>query len=211
MRRRRPAGWSRASSLAAIACYVGTALQRIAYPYELQFFEGSTVEVSARVAEGLPLYGPPTTDFTPWPYPPLYFWVTGELARWTGIDLTTLRAVSFVASLVSIVLVVLIVRRVTGSIIAGLVAAGLFAGTYRVSGAWFDAARVDSLLVLLLLAAIYAGLRVAHLAGRARSRSPAPAGVPHQAERARGRGAHAGLAAACAVDPWGSPRRRSWS
>jgi len=34
------------------------------------------VEVSAWVTEGLPLYGPRSTEFTPWPYPPLYFWVT---------------------------------------------------------------------------------------------------------------------------------------
>ena len=143
---------------AAIVVYVTTALQRIGYPYELQFFEGSTVEVSARVTEGLPLYGPPTTDFTPWPYPPLYFWVTGQLAHLTGINLPTLRAVSFVASLVSLLLIVLVVRRVTRSAVAGLVAAGLFAGTYRVTGAWFDAARVDSLLVMLLLAAILVAL-----------------------------------------------------
>ena len=53
---------------------------------------------------------------------------------------------------------ILIVRKSTGRVVAGLVAAGLFAGTYRVSGAWFDAARVDSLLVVLLLAAIFAGM-----------------------------------------------------
>ncbi len=159
-RGRRLAQWLVVSAaVTSIGFYVVTALQRIAYPYELQFFEGSTVEVSARVAEGLPLYGPPTTDFTPWPYPPLYFWITGQLARWTGIDLPTLRSVSFVASLISLLLIVLVVRRITTSTVAGLVAAGLFAGTYRVSGAWFDAARIDSLFVMLLLCAVYLGLR----------------------------------------------------
>ncbi len=146
-------------SLLSFGLYVVSALQRIGYPYELQYFEGSTVEVSARVTEGLPLYAAPTTDFTPWPYPPLYFLITGELARVTGINLPTLRVVSFVASLASLVLLVLIVRASTRSVVAGLVAAGLFAGTYRVSGAWFDAARVDSLLVALLLAAVLVGLK----------------------------------------------------
>jgi hypothetical protein len=144
----------------SLAAYVVTALTRIDYPYELQYFEGSTIEVSARVTNGLPLYGPPSTTFTPWPYPPLYFWITGELARVTGLSLPTLRFVSFLASLIALALIVLIVRRATGSFLAGLVATGLFAGTYRVSGAWFDAARVDSLLLMLLLAAIYAGLVV---------------------------------------------------
>ena len=142
----------------SVAAYVLTVLARIEYPYELQFFEGSTVEVSARVTDGLPLYGPPSTTFTPWPYPPLYFWITGELAHVTGLSLPTLRFVSFAASLVAMVLLALIVRRATRSTLAGLVAVGLFAGTYRVSGAWFDAARVDSLLIMFLLAAIYVGL-----------------------------------------------------
>ncbi len=146
-------------SVASVVAYVLTVATRIGYPYELQFFEGSTVEVSARVTQGLPLYASPTTEFTPWPYPPLYFLVTGELGKVTGINLATMRSVSFAASLVSLVLLVAIVKRATGSAVAGLVAAGLFAGTYRVSGAWFDAARVDSLFVALLLAAVLAGLR----------------------------------------------------
>jgi len=146
-------------SVASVLAYVLTVATRIGYPFELQFFEGSTVEVSARVTQGLPLYASPTTEFTPWPYPPLYFLVTGELGKVTGINLATMRSVSFAASLVSLVLLVAIVKRATGSAVAGLVAAGLFAGTYRVSGAWFDAARVDSLFVALLLAAVFAGLR----------------------------------------------------
>lgn len=148
-----------AVGVGAVLAYVLTALARIGYPYELQYFEGSTVEVSARVTEGLPLYAAPTTGFTPWPYPPLYFWVTGELARVTGLSLPTLRAVSFVASLAALALVVLVVRHVSGSLAAGLGAAGLFAGTYWVSAAWFDAARVDSLLLALVLGAAYAALR----------------------------------------------------
>lgn len=146
-------------SLTSVLAYLVTVATRIGYPYELQFFEGSTVEVSARVTQGAALYGPPTTDFTPWPYPPLYFLVTGELGKVTGVNLPTMRAVSFAASLVTLALLVLIVRRASGNTVAGLVAAGLFAGTFRLSGAWFDAARVDSLFLALLMAAVYLGLR----------------------------------------------------
>lgn len=146
-------------SAASVIAYVLTVAQRIGYPYELQFFEGSTVEVSARVTQGLPLYGPPTTTFTPWPYPPLYFLLTGELAKWTGINLPTMRVVSFIASLASLILLFLIVGRATESRTAGFLSVGLFAGTYRVTGAWFDSARIDSLFVALLLGAIYLGVR----------------------------------------------------
>jgi len=86
-------------ALAPIGAYVLVAAQRIGYRYELSFFEGSTVEVTARVVQGQPLYGPPTTDFAPWPYPPMYFWLTGLVARVTGLSLFPLRLVSFAASL----------------------------------------------------------------------------------------------------------------
>ena len=139
--------------------YVVVALQRISYPYELTYFEGSTVEVTARVVAGEPLYGPPTTAFVPWPYPPLYFWLTGALARLSGLDLPTLRLVSFAASLAVLVLLALIVRRAGGSTVAGIVAAGLCAASFRVSGAFADTARVDSLLLAFLLAAVLVGSR----------------------------------------------------
>jgi len=145
--------------LASVAAYLAVVLQRIGYPYELTYFEGSTVEVAGRVAAGQPLYGPPTTEYTPWPYPPLYFWLSGALAKVTGVDLTTMRVVSVAASIAVLVLLALIVRRAGGSTVAGIVAAGLYAATYRVSGAFADTARVDSLFLALLLAAVFAGMR----------------------------------------------------
>lgn len=148
-----------AVSVGAMVTFLAVAAGRVGYPYELQWFEGSTVEVSARVTEGLPLYGPPTTEFTPWPYPPLYFWVTGELAKVTGVSLTTLRLVSLAATVVAALFIILIVRRVTASALAATVSAGLFVATYQVSGNWFDAARIDSLFLALSLGAIFAGLR----------------------------------------------------
>lgn len=143
-------------SVLPVLAYLVVALQRIGYPYELSYFEGSTVEVAARVTDGLPLYGPPSTDFVPWPYPPLYFWLSGNVFHVTGVSLTAMRAVSLLASVAAIVLLGLIVRRVTGDRTAAMVAAGLFAATYWVSDLWFDTARVDSLLIALLLAAVLA-------------------------------------------------------
>lgn len=148
-----------AVAVGSVVSYVVLASQRIGYPYELTYFEGSTVEVSARVAAGEPIYGPPSTEFTPWPYPPLYFWLTGALMRVIGVDLATMRIVSFVASLAVLVLLALVVRRASGSAVAGIGAAALFAATFRVSGAFFDTARVDSLFLALLLTAVLTGMR----------------------------------------------------
>ncbi len=156
-----------AVGLIPVAVYVVIALQRIGYRYELAYFEGSTVEVTGRVLAGLPLYGPPTTAFTPWPYPPLFFWLGAAVSEVNGLGISSLRWVSFGASLIVLLLIALIVRRAGGSWVAGIVAAGVYAATYRVSGAWADTARVDSLLLALLLGAIFVGLRATSAYGGA--------------------------------------------
>ena len=149
-----------AVALVPVVAYLVVAIGRVGYPYELTYFEGSTGEVMARVVAGQPLYAAPTDEWAPWPYPPLYFWLSAAVAQLTGVSLLPMRLVSLVASLAAFALVALMVRRYGRSTVAALVAAGLFAGTYWVSGAWFDTARVDSLLVALLLAAVYVGMRV---------------------------------------------------
>ena len=183
-----------AVALVPVVAYVVVAVLRVGYPYELTYFEGSTVEVMARVVAGEPLYAAPTDEWAPWPYPPLYFWLSAGLAHLTGVSLLPMRLVSLVASLVAFALVASIVRRYSGNAVAGLVAAGLFAATYWVSGAWFDTARVDSLLVALLLAAVYGGDAGVDLAGRDRPGGGAVRGLLHQAEHADRRGADAALA-----------------
>ena len=70
-----------------------------------------------------------------------------------------MRVVSVAASVAVLALLALIVRRAGGSTVAGFVAAGLYAATYRVSGAFADTARVDSLFLALLLAAVFVGMR----------------------------------------------------
>jgi len=79
--------------------YLVPALRRLGYPYELSFFEGSTVEVTGRLVDGLALYGPPSPEFTPWPYPPMYFWLTAGAAELLGLSLPAMRMVSVAASL----------------------------------------------------------------------------------------------------------------
>ena len=139
--------------------YAVPVLRRMGYPYELSFFEGSTVEVTGRLVDGLPLYGPPSVDFTPWPYPPMYFWVTSLTADLLGLSLPSMRLVSVIASAGVLVLAGVVVARMTGSIPAALLGMGLYAATYRVAGAWADTARVDSLFLLLVMAAVVVAMR----------------------------------------------------
>jgi 4-amino-4-deoxy-L-arabinose transferase-like glycosyltransferase len=143
------------AALFFVAQYILLALLRISYPFELEWMEGSMVDHVQRVLDGKSLYVPPTIDFVPFAYPPLYFYLSAGLAKVTGIGFLPLRLISLLSSLGALWLIALIVRKETGKSSYGILAAGLFAATYRACGAWLDIGRVDSLLLLLLLGAVY--------------------------------------------------------
>jgi len=153
-----------ASAIALLAAlpigrYLWIVVHRITYPFELEWMEGGSVEVVRRVVQGHNIYGPPSMRFTPWPYPPLYFWVSAAVSKVVGVGFFALRLVSFGASLFVLWLLYRIVSRETGDRIAGLVAAGIFAATFRLAGAWADIGRVDSLFLAFALGALLVARR----------------------------------------------------
>ena len=56
-----------------IGVYLWIALHRVGYRYELDWMEGGSVELAARVAAGHSLYVAPSLSFVGWTYPPLYY------------------------------------------------------------------------------------------------------------------------------------------
>lgn len=136
--------------------YLWVVAHRLGYPFELEWLEGGAVELAHRVATAQALYGPPSLHFTPWPYPPLYFWISGALARVIGVGFLPLRIVSTAASLVALGLLYRLVVAETGDRPAGVLAAGVYAATYRLAGAWADIGRVDSLFLAFALAGLFA-------------------------------------------------------
>lgn len=142
-------------AVAYLAVFVCLAALRIRYPYELEWLEGGAVDHVARILAGEKLYVSPSADYVPFIYPPLYFYVAALVSKLTGLGFAPLRLVSFVSSLGSMLLIYLFVKRETQSRFIGLLAACLFAATYRLSGAWMDVARVDSLFLFLLLGSFY--------------------------------------------------------
>ena len=58
-----------------------------------------------------------------------------------------------------------VVIRQSGDRVAGLVAAGLFAAAYPLSGNWFDIGRVDALFCALSLIALAWGARAGSVRG----------------------------------------------
>jgi len=144
-----------AGAVVFLGLFVVLALRRMAYPYELEWMEGGMVDEVRRILEGKQLYAAPTVDYVPYVYTPGFFYVAAGFARLLGIGFLPLRLVSFLSSLGCFGVLFLIVRRETGDSALGLIAAGLEAATFHISGSWFDIARSDSLFLLLFLLALY--------------------------------------------------------
>ena len=140
------------ASLAACAYVM---LSRMAYPFELEWMEGGSLVHVWRILNGLPLYTPPSIDFMPFIYQPFYYVVSAFFALFTGFSFLPLRLVSALSTLLVIILLYRFTTRETGDRWLGVIAAGLFAGTFRLVGAWFDIARVDMLCTALFLLGAY--------------------------------------------------------
>ncbi len=143
-----------ASALALLG-YLALALLRMPYPFDLEWLEGGMLAQVRRVLHGQPLYVAPSLSYVPFDYTPLYFMVAAFPARLMGEQLEALRLTSIAASLGCFAFIALIVRREGGSVAAAALGAGLFAATYRLSGAWLDIARPDALFLMLALAGLW--------------------------------------------------------
>src|ERR1700749_2005972 len=129
------------AGLVAIGAYLYIALSRLTYPFALEWLEGNSLVEVHRILAGQPLYPAPSAQYVPDGYPPLYFFISASVARVLGVSYLSLRLVSLLSSLACFALLARLVQRETGSIAAGTGAAGAFAATYLVAGAWFDIGR----------------------------------------------------------------------
>ena len=141
-----------------IIVFLVLAFVRIPALIEYDWIEGVHMQQVHRILEGLPLYPPPSVSYTPVIYAPLYSHVSAAVSLFAGESYQSLRLVSLVSTLGILVLIGMLVRKMGGSIQAAWVAAGLYAGMYKVVGFYFDAARLDSLFIFFTMAAVY-GMR----------------------------------------------------
>jgi hypothetical protein len=138
-----------------VLTFLGVALVRIRYPYALEWIEGGMLDEVRWILGGKKPYVAPSLDFVPFIYNPLYFWISAAVARVVGVGFVALRLVSLLASVGTLALLALLVRKETGSAAAAAVAAGLYASTFRVTQQFMDLARVDSLFVFFAVLALY--------------------------------------------------------
>jgi len=138
-----------------VLLYLFLALAHLRYPFELEWMEGGVLEHVRRVLSGDKLYVAPSVEFVPFIYTPLYYYAGAALSAVLGLGFVPLRLLSIACSLGCAALVFSFVRReVKNRALAGL-AASLFLASYGATLAWMDLARVDSLFLLLSLAAAW--------------------------------------------------------
>lgn len=139
------------SQFFVLACY------RLFYPFELEWIEGAFVDQARWLMEGRPLYAEPSIYMIPGPYTPLFFLTSALLMKVLGVGFVAPRLISFLSTLGCLLSLFWIVARGTGCKSCGLVAAGIYAATFRFAGAWMDLAKTDSLFLCLVLAAFCVG------------------------------------------------------
>lgn len=145
-----------ACSCAAIVSFTVIAIARLRYPYELDWLESGLVEHVRRAGAGHSLYVAPSVDFIPFPYPPVFPWVTRIVSAFAGYGFFSGRLVSLLATFGTFAVLYMIVVRATRSKTGGLVASGLYAASYSLVGGWFDVGKSDSLFLCFTVLAVYA-------------------------------------------------------
>ncbi len=140
-------------ALIAIAVVFATSGARIGYPFENEWLEGGTLLHVKQILDGHGLYAEPSYSFVAYPYGPVYFYISAALSAIFGLGFVPLRLVSYVASAGTVFLIGLMVRKRTGRLDAAIIAAGLYAATYRLSGEWFEIAKIDSHFLFFFVAA----------------------------------------------------------
>lgn len=142
-------------SASYILSFIIIAILRMNYPYELEWMEGGQVEHIVRILGGQQIYVAPSLDFIPYIYTPLYSYLGALVSLITGVGFFPLRLISILSTVGIFIYLYLIVKNETDSKYWGLIAAGMFAASFKICGFWFDIARVDSLFIFLFIASIY--------------------------------------------------------
>jgi len=128
---------------------------RLGFPFELEWMEGAAVDHVLKILAGENIYVEPSLKFTPFIYPPLYFYIAALVTKFTGTGFLALRIVALLFSGLSFYLIFLIVKKETRSFFYGFLAVSFFIATYPLTGAWLDIGRIDTLFLFFLLLTFY--------------------------------------------------------
>jgi hypothetical protein len=146
-------------SVLFLLLFLYAALRRLRYPFELEWLESGVLLSVRRILAGQGLYVAPSTDFVPYLYAPLYFYLVATVAKLTSVSYVALRAVSIVGTLGCCGLIYAFIACETRRRLAAIAGAGLFLACYPLVGNFYDIGRVDSLYVFFLLLALFCARR----------------------------------------------------
>ena len=167
-----PPAWHRAAHIALwIALAIPALYQigllvvaiggRMTYPYDLEWMEGGMLHHAQRIRDGVGIYGPPSVEFIPYLYTPLYPSVLALLGGAFGVTYSVGRAIS-VLSLLGIAITAIIQipsrrhehARRAPALSATVLGLGLFCAAYPISDGWYDLVRADTLFLMLVTVGI---------------------------------------------------------
>lgn len=134
---------------------------RVPFPYEIDNLEGGMLAMCQRLLLGQPLYAPPSLEYVPFLYPPLYFYAAAYLMKLCGPGYLALRALTLMSTLGITLLLYALVRRKTQAGWPALAAVGIFLGYFCRGTFNYDTGRVDLLALFLFLASAACALRPA--------------------------------------------------
>jgi hypothetical protein len=142
-----------------LAGFFYVTLSRLRYPFELEWIEGAFLDQVRWITKGEAPYQAPALAFIPTSKTPLYFYLASLTFRVFGAGFLGPRLLSVLASTGAFLLIGRINYQYTKSWPLAIAAAGLYAASYRFSGAWMDLVKTDSLLIFLVLLAFWLGWR----------------------------------------------------
>jgi hypothetical protein len=138
-----------------LALLASAVLRRWSYPYDLEWMEGGMLAHAFRLAHGRNLYAPPSIQFIPYLYTPLYPAILAALGKIFGLGYRLGRAIS-ILSIAGIVAAGAwaIVREAApplrlAATAGAAVFAGFFAATYPWVEGWYDLVRGDTLFLAM--------------------------------------------------------------
>ena len=142
-------------SIYFIGILVYIAAYQLGYPFNLEWIEGAMMDHVHRILEGKSIYSEPSIDFVPSPYTPIYFYLSAFLSLIFGPTIKVMRWISAFSTLSILLTLYCWGKRETGSKVAGIICAGMFALVYQFVSEWFFLARVDMLSLALFAWAAY--------------------------------------------------------
>lgn len=133
-------------SLAVLGIFGWMVAHRLPYPYDLEWMESGMLCHALRLLNGQPIYAPPSVDFVPHLYTPLWSMVVAGLGKLLGdVSYALGRGVSVVALIGALSVGGYTAFREGGSRLTALAAMMIPLVTFPQTGGFLDLARADSL------------------------------------------------------------------